>query len=284
MAIYRAAPSHSCSPTSRAARGCGSSTRRRCRRARAPRRDPAPGDRSDGGVVYQDHRRCLPGRLRHRAGGLAAALAAQRALPAKLGRGRRDAGAHGAAHRRGRAAAMATTSHRRAQPPRALARRGHGGQILLSRSTAELVRDTLPPDVTLRDLGEHRLKDLAPRADLPARRADLPADFPPLRTLDRPPHNLPAQPTAADRARAARWRRSARCCAAPMCACHADRPGRHRQDPPGAPGRRRAARRLRAMASGSSTWRRSATRPWSSPTIAQTLACRSAAASRCSSA
>jgi class 3 adenylate cyclase len=36
----------------------------------------------------------------------------------------------------------------------------HGGQILLSRTAYELVRDLLPPDVTLRDLGEHRLKDL----------------------------------------------------------------------------------------------------------------------------
>jgi len=29
----------------------------------------------------------------------------------------------------------------------------HGGQIVLSRTTADLARDTLPPDVTLRDLG-----------------------------------------------------------------------------------------------------------------------------------
>jgi eukaryotic-like serine/threonine-protein kinase len=36
---------------------------------------------------------------------------------------------------------------------------GHGGQILLSRATRELIEDDLPPDVVLRDLGERRLKD-----------------------------------------------------------------------------------------------------------------------------
>ena len=37
---------------------------------------------------------------------------------------------------------------------------GHGGQVLISRATRELVADELPSDVALRDLGEHRLKDL----------------------------------------------------------------------------------------------------------------------------
>src|SRR5262249_34192195 len=37
---------------------------------------------------------------------------------------------------------------------------GHGGQTLLSQATCELVRDTLPPGVSLQDLGRHRLKDL----------------------------------------------------------------------------------------------------------------------------
>ncbi|MDQ5853439.1 MAG: adenylate/guanylate cyclase domain-containing protein, partial [Chloroflexota bacterium] len=40
---------------------------------------------------------------------------------------------------------------------------GHGGQILLSAVTHELVRDQLPLGVALRDLGEHRLKDLIRR-------------------------------------------------------------------------------------------------------------------------
>lgn len=73
---------------------------------------------------------------------------------------------------------------------------GHGGQILLSLATQELVRDYLPPGVTLRDLGEHRLKDLIrPEHIFQVLAPDLPADFPPLTTLDTRPNNLPAQPT-----------------------------------------------------------------------------------------
>src|SRR4051794_2209718 len=37
---------------------------------------------------------------------------------------------------------------------------GHGGQVLITLATAELVRDTLPSEVSLLDMGEHRLKDL----------------------------------------------------------------------------------------------------------------------------
>ena len=71
----------------------------------------------------------------------------------------------------------------------------HGEQIVLSRSTADLARETLPPDVTLRDLGERRLRDLRPEPVYQLVAPDLPADFPPLKTLDRHPHNLPAQST-----------------------------------------------------------------------------------------
>jgi predicted ATPase len=73
---------------------------------------------------------------------------------------------------------------------------GHGGQILVSRATHELVCDHLPPDVALRDLGVHYLKDLArPEHIFQLIAADLPTDFPPLETLDRHPNNLPVQPT-----------------------------------------------------------------------------------------
>jgi predicted ATPase/class 3 adenylate cyclase len=71
----------------------------------------------------------------------------------------------------------------------------HGEQIVLSRSSADLARETLPPDVTLRDLGERRLRDLRPEPVYQLVAPDLPADFPPLKTLDRHPHNLPAQST-----------------------------------------------------------------------------------------
>jgi predicted ATPase/class 3 adenylate cyclase/DNA-binding CsgD family transcriptional regulator len=73
---------------------------------------------------------------------------------------------------------------------------GHGGQILLSLATEELVREHLPPDVTLRDLGSHRLKDLSlPEHIFQLVTADLPAEFPPLKSLNTRSHNLPAQPT-----------------------------------------------------------------------------------------
>jgi predicted ATPase/class 3 adenylate cyclase len=73
----------------------------------------------------------------------------------------------------------------------------HGGQILLSQSTFELVRDALPGGVGVRDLDEQRLADLIrPERVFQLLRADLPADFPPLRSLDAYPHNLPVQLTS----------------------------------------------------------------------------------------
>ena len=61
---------------------------------------------------------------------------------------------------------------------------GHGGQVLISSSTRELVADELPGDVALRDLGEHRLKDLdRPEHLFQVVVGDLPADFPPLASL-----------------------------------------------------------------------------------------------------
>src|SRR4030081_1147098 len=38
---------------------------------------------------------------------------------------------------------------------------GHGGQVLVSETTRVLVDHALPPGLTLKDLGLHRLKDLA---------------------------------------------------------------------------------------------------------------------------
>jgi predicted ATPase/class 3 adenylate cyclase len=73
---------------------------------------------------------------------------------------------------------------------------GHGGQTLLSLATAELVRDHLPPNLELRDLGQHRLKDLTrPERIFQLVIPDLPADFPSLRALDPRRANLPVQPT-----------------------------------------------------------------------------------------
>jgi len=73
---------------------------------------------------------------------------------------------------------------------------GHGGQVLLSLATQELVADQLPPEITLRDLGEYRLKDLGrPERVYQVLAPDLRNDFPPLRTLDSYHHNLPPQST-----------------------------------------------------------------------------------------
>jgi predicted ATPase len=73
-----------------------------------------------------------------------------------------------------------------------------GGQILLSETTAALVRDSLPAGAALRDLGLHRLKDLGrPEQIFQLDAAGLTAEFPPLRSLDNPalPNNLPGQLT-----------------------------------------------------------------------------------------
>lgn len=74
---------------------------------------------------------------------------------------------------------------------------GHGGQVLLSAAAAALVTDDLPSGSTLRDLGEHQLKDLG-RAERVFQlvHPDLPVNFPPLVTVTRRPSELPEQPTA----------------------------------------------------------------------------------------
>src|SRR5207244_13130219 len=56
---------------------------------------------------------------------------------------------------------------------------GHGGQVLLSAAAAALVMDDLPEGSTLRDLGEHRLKDLGrPERVFQLVPPVLPATFP----------------------------------------------------------------------------------------------------------
>ena len=74
---------------------------------------------------------------------------------------------------------------------------GHGGQILLSAVTAELARERLSADLSLLDLGEHRLKDLTqPEHIFQVLAPDLPKEFPALRSLDTLPNNLPFQVTS----------------------------------------------------------------------------------------
>ncbi len=74
---------------------------------------------------------------------------------------------------------------------------GHGGQILLSVTTRDLVEDDLPEGMSLSELGNYRLKDLArPQRIFQVVAPDLPANFPPLRSLDFLPNNLPVQLTS----------------------------------------------------------------------------------------
>jgi predicted ATPase len=71
---------------------------------------------------------------------------------------------------------------------------GHGGQVLVSFVAEELVRDELPGGATLRDLGEHELKDLGrPERIFQLMAPGLAADHPRLVTLDRRRTNLPIQ-------------------------------------------------------------------------------------------
>ena len=71
---------------------------------------------------------------------------------------------------------------------------GHGGQVLLSGATHELVRDSLPANTELVDLGEKRLKDLLRLEHLyQLNIAGLPTNFPPLKTLDVSLTNLPTR-------------------------------------------------------------------------------------------
>ena len=73
----------------------------------------------------------------------------------------------------------------------------HGGQVLITQTTHELVQDWLPADVSLQDLGQHRLKDLIrPEHIYQVTAPGLISSFPPVRTLDAFVHNLPLQLTS----------------------------------------------------------------------------------------
>jgi predicted ATPase/class 3 adenylate cyclase len=70
----------------------------------------------------------------------------------------------------------------------------HGGQVLLSKLAAAVAEPRLPPEAGLRDLGEHRLKDLfQPEHIFQLVHPALSSDFPPLATLSYRPNNLPTQ-------------------------------------------------------------------------------------------
>ncbi|MGH2573208.1 MAG: ATP-binding protein [Actinomycetota bacterium] len=78
-----------------------------------------------------------------------------------------------------------------------IAAAGHGGQILLSGAARSLIVGGLPPGTTLRDLGEHRLKDLRrPEHIFQLNVEGLAAEFPPLRGVEGEAGNLPTELTS----------------------------------------------------------------------------------------
>jgi predicted ATPase/class 3 adenylate cyclase len=74
---------------------------------------------------------------------------------------------------------------------------GHGGQVLISAGAQELLAEDLPEGISLRDLGQRRLKDLVrPERIYQLVSVNLPVDFPPIITLEAYRHNLPTQMTS----------------------------------------------------------------------------------------
>ena len=112
---------------------------------------------------------------------------------------------------------------------------GHGGQILVSRTTADIVADHLPEGVSLICLGSHHLRDLnRPEEIWQLEMSHLPMGFPPLHVVDVRPTNLPVAPTPligrhAELAELTELLTSGR-----DAAPHADRRRRGRQDAAGA--------------------------------------------------
>jgi predicted ATPase len=116
---------------------------------------------------------------------VAAAMDGQRRL-AELDRVRVRMGIHTGQPRSGGAGYVGLDVHRAAR----ICEAAHGGQILLSQTTKELV------DAETRDLGDHRLKDLSQAQRLyQLLGPGLAQEFRPLRTLENRPTNLPSQPT-----------------------------------------------------------------------------------------
>ncbi len=150
---------------------------------------------------------------------LAAALQAQRALPAQ------DWGEVGALRVRmalHTGAAQERDGDYFGPPLNRVARllsAAYGGQTLLSLASQELVRDSLPESTTLRDLGQHRLKDLArPEHVFQLITPGLPVEFGALKTLDTRPNNRPrSQPHWSGASR--KWPPHGSFCCVPTCAC-----------------------------------------------------------------
>ena len=254
---------------------------------RAPPPRPAAGRRRgprgrrvrDGG--RRGVRRLRPPRRRRRG----AALAGQRALQRRaLGRRRAAPGADGAAPRRGGAPGRALLRGAAVplRPPDGERPRRAGRALGGHRGAGAATRCRRAPAC-----GPGRAPPARPRsarsASSSSRAPGCPADFPPLRSAGgRCRTTCPSRrrrSSGGSSSSQAVWRAAA---ARRRAAADADRPGRHRQDPPGAAGRRRAAGQLSATGSSSSRWRRSPTPTWCRRRSPRRWACRRPAAGRSS--
>ena len=170
--------------STRAVRGPGA---RHGRRAARPRRDRARHDRTARRVRVRERGDGFCAAFSTAADAAAAAIESQEQL--RDDSDRRLRGSHGPPHRRGgrtRPNYFGSEVNRAAR----LMSIAHGGQVLVSDATEVLLRDR----VTLRPLGEHRLRGLRGRMSVYQVVADgLPADFPVLRSVD----DFAGQPPAA---------------------------------------------------------------------------------------
>lgn len=150
-----------------------------------------------GGVVVRTEGDAVFAAFADAGAGVNAAIAAQRALTehpwdedAVI---RVRMGLHSGVGEPGGSDYVGIDVHRAAR----VAATGHGGQIVISEATAALVERLLPDGAELVDLGKHRLKDLGEAETLfQVSVPGLPAQFPPLATLERVSHNLPVQVTS----------------------------------------------------------------------------------------
>jgi predicted ATPase len=153
---------------------------------------------AQGGVLFKHVGDAVQAAFHAPAAAVAAAVAAQRALaaeawPAETGPLRVRMGVH-----QGEAQPSPNGDYNQIPCLNRLSRlmsAGYGGQVLISSAVREAVADAWPGGVTLRDLGEHRLRDLlGPERVWQLDIAGLPTTFPPIKTLEGNPGNLPVLP------------------------------------------------------------------------------------------
>jgi predicted ATPase/class 3 adenylate cyclase len=149
---------------------------------------------SGGGVEVSTHGDAFFVAFASPAGAVRAAVAAQQGLAAhdwSPGPALRvRMGVHTGEGTRGGDDYVGLDVHRAAR----VADAAHGGQVIVSDATRGLVEHALPAGVSLRDLGPHHLRGITDPERLHQLVVEgLPADFPPPRTLDARPNNLPPQ-------------------------------------------------------------------------------------------